>query len=276
MHAGLQRIEIEATGRGENDFSVDHAVDGQRAFERLNQLGEVAFERFAFSAAQVNGVGAAENEGSKAVPLGFVAPARTGRNFVSGFCEHGFNWAVQQKSHADTVFNMSALDSYLKELLEEASARLPLVTQKRMFGSNGFFANGKVFALTWDGRVVLKVKHDAVHAQLLAMAGAKPWSPMPSRESAMKHWVLVSEDLHEHADDLSVFVKQAHADAIEASKVEPNVKPVRRAGSRLTAAGMTGAKSGSRLTAAGMTGAKSGSRLTAAKPKVGAKKRSTR
>ncbi len=113
---------------------------------------------------------------------------------------------------------MSDLNTYLKELLEEASAGLARVTQKRMFGSNGFFGDSKVYALTWDGRIVLKVRDAALNAELLAMTGAAPWSPMPQRESAMKHWVLVGEALHDDTDELRRYVKQAHAEALIAAK----------------------------------------------------------
>lgn len=41
------------------------------------------------------------------------------------------------------------------------SADLPQVTERPMFGSDGFGANGTIYALVWDGRVVLRLPDDA-------------------------------------------------------------------------------------------------------------------
>ena len=43
---------------------------------------------------------------------------------------------------------MSTLNAHLKELVAELSAELPEVTERRMFGSDAFFANSVTDART--------------------------------------------------------------------------------------------------------------------------------
>ena len=104
---------------------------------------------------------------------------------------------------------MGTLNAHLKELLEVASAELPEVTQRRMFGAQGFFVRGNAFGLVWDGRVVLKVPDATLSAELLAMPGATPFQPMPSAKP-MGFWVCVPDDFADDLDALRPWVEHAH------------------------------------------------------------------
>jgi len=131
---------------------------------------------------------------------------------------------------------MSKLDAYLTELVAEVARDLPEVTTRRMFGSDAFFADAKIFALIWDGRIALKMSKPERYAELLAMEGASTWNPAPQRESRpMSGWVLVTEAFHDDLDALRPWVESAHQQAISAPAKKPGkakavraVKPKKR------------------------------------------------
>ena len=56
---------------------------------------------------------------------------------------------------------MSTLNAHLKELVGELSAELPEVTERRMFGSDAFFANANIYSIVWDGRILLRFPVEA-------------------------------------------------------------------------------------------------------------------
>ena len=103
---------------------------------------------------------------------------------------------------------MAALKSYLTELIESCSRDLAQVTQRRMFGSNAFFTNGKIFALEWDDRIGVKLAEPAEYAALLALPGAQRWSP--NGKAPMSKWLLVPESFHDDEDALAEWVRKAH------------------------------------------------------------------
>jgi TfoX/Sxy family transcriptional regulator of competence genes len=122
----------------------------------------------------------------------------------------------------------SKLDAYLEELLAEASLELPEVSTRFMFGSQAFFANAKIFALVWDGRIALKMSDPTRFAELLALPGSSTWSPVPQREQKpMSGWVLVTEEFHDDLDRLRPWVEAAHQQAFTVA-----AKPTRRRSQR--------------------------------------------
>lgn len=124
---------------------------------------------------------------------------------------------------------MSKLDEYLRDLVAEASADLPEVTTRRMFGSDAFFADLKIFALIWDGRIALKMSKAERYAELLALEGSTTWSPMPQREAKpMSGWVLVTEEFHDNLDGLRPWVESAHQQAISLPKKPKKAKAARK------------------------------------------------
>lgn len=110
---------------------------------------------------------------------------------------------------------MSTLDAHLKELVSELSAELPEVTVKRMFGSDAFFANGTIYCLVWDGRLVLKFRDEARFTEARALDGADDFDPMHRGKTAT-NWVAMPESLADDIDALRPWLEAAHRDAMRA------------------------------------------------------------
>lgn len=102
-----------------------------------------------------------------------------------------------------------SLNAFLKDLVVGLVEELPEVSARRMFGSDAWFANGRIFSLVWDGRVAVKLTDPARYGALAAHAGAEPWGPIP-RAKAMAHWLLVPEEFHDDADALRPWMEAAH------------------------------------------------------------------
>jgi TfoX/Sxy family transcriptional regulator of competence genes len=107
----------------------------------------------------------------------------------------------------------SLLAIHLFSVLSDASAELPEVTQKYMFGADALFAASAIYALVWDGRIAVKLPAGEDFEALWKL-GADPWSPMKSKP--MSGWLLVPEELHDDLDGLRVWVERAHRHAFAA------------------------------------------------------------
>src|SRR5688572_29057454 len=88
MQTQLQRVEIEAVRRGNDDFSVHDTLRGQLCDERFVQLGEVSIERLEVPALDVDIVRAAKNNPAEAVPLRLEQESLALGNAVSQLGEH--------------------------------------------------------------------------------------------------------------------------------------------------------------------------------------------
>lgn len=98
--------------------------------------------------------------------------------------------------------------------VEKASAGLAKVTQKKMFGCEGFFHNGTIYALVWKtGRIAVKFRDDTMRDKAMALDGAKPWK---AGDRLMKQWALLPEDVAASGAKLKKWVAAAHADAADA------------------------------------------------------------
>ncbi len=96
--------------------------------------------------------------------------------------------------------------------LEKASAGLGEVTQKKMFGCQGFFRDATIYALVWKtGRIAVKLPDDALREKALALDGAKPWK---AGDRVMKAWALLPEEVAASGVKLKKWVAAAHAAAI--------------------------------------------------------------
>ncbi|PZR11945.1 MAG: hypothetical protein DI536_16600 [Archangium gephyra] len=122
---------------------------------------------------------------------------------------------------------MSTLNAHLKDLIAELSAELPEVSEKRMFGSDAFFANEIIYCIVWDGRVVLKFRDETKFAQARALEGAANFDPM-QRGDTMTSWAVMPEDLVDSPDELRPWVEFAHRDAMTAPKKKKK-KPAKTA-----------------------------------------------
>lgn len=128
---------------------------------------------------------------------------------------------------------MSSLDEHLKQLVAELSAELPEVTEGRMFGSTGFWANGTIYALVWDGRVVLRFPDLARAEKAMALPGAEHFDPMQTGTSKVSKWVVMPEDFADHPEALIPWLEEAHREAMreppKKKPAKPKKTPARRA-----------------------------------------------
>jgi TfoX/Sxy family transcriptional regulator of competence genes len=140
---------------------------------------------------------------------------------------------------------MATLFPYLLELLETATAGLPGVDRRRMFGCDALFADAEIFALVWKtGRIGLKLTDPADFAAAMALPGAEQWHAGPK---AMSHWVLVPDDLHDDPAALTPWIRRAHdqASARAGAPAKPAAKPAKTA-ARANSASKTASKSASK------------------------------
>lgn len=108
-----------------------------------------------------------------------------------------------------------SLLAHLSALVEDAAARLPRVSRKRMFGCDAFFAGERIFALVWkDGRIGVKLGEPADYEEMSGMTGAEPWSP--NGKVVMGKWLLVPESMHDDAEALAEWLARAHRSALAA------------------------------------------------------------
>jgi TfoX/Sxy family transcriptional regulator of competence genes len=121
----------------------------------------------------------------------------------------------------------------LRVILLKAASGLPELVEKRMFGCAALFTKGNIFALVWKhGRLGVRLPDQAQYDELMAKEGAEPWQPGPQ----MAHWVLVPSELHGNMDELSGWVKRAHA--LAQARRDAQQKPA-ESGDRDTAASAT-------------------------------------
>lgn len=123
---------------------------------------------------------------------------------------------------------MSSLNAHLKSLVAELSAELPEVTERRMFGSDAFFANLNIYSLVWDGRVLLRFPDEARFAAAMALEGSGIFDPMGTGKT-MGVWVAMPEELADDVDALRPWVEEAHKLAMRAPpKKKKPPRPAKR------------------------------------------------
>lgn len=113
-----------------------------------------------------------------------------------------------------------SLNEHLKSLLQDLSAELPEVTERFMFGSDAFFANGTIYALVWDGRVVLRFPNETKFVQARELEDAAIFDPMGSGKT-MGKWVCMPEAMADDVEALRPWLEEAHREAM----MEPPKKP---------------------------------------------------
>jgi TfoX/Sxy family transcriptional regulator of competence genes len=103
--------------------------------------------------------------------------------------------------------------SRLKAVFDGAMAGLDGVEAKRLFGCDGYFIRGNIFALVWkDGRLGLRLTDGSSHEALMALDGADPWR---MGGELMRHWVLLPVGMHSKPSQLRVWVGKAWKQAGE-------------------------------------------------------------
>ena len=122
---------------------------------------------------------------------------------------------------------MSSLNAHLKSLVAELSAVLPEVTERRMFGSDGFFANLNIYSLVWDGRVLLRFPDEARFKAAMALEGSGIFDPMGTGKT-MGVWVAMPEEMADDVDALRPWVEEAHKLAMRAPPKKKSPLPAKR------------------------------------------------
>ena len=120
---------------------------------------------------------------------------------------------------------MSTLNAHLKALVADLSAELPEVTERRMFGSDAFFANTNIYALVWDGRILLRFSLEPRFLAARALEGSDIFDPMGTGKT-MGKWVVMPESMNDDVDALRPWLEEAHQLAM---REPPKKKKAKRA-----------------------------------------------
>lgn len=96
----------------------------------------------------------------------------------------------------------------LKAALDGALAGLEGVENKKLFGCDGAFVGGNIFAMVWrDGRLGLRLPDAERQGALLAEPGAEPWL-MDGKP--VRHWVLLPAAWHNDLARLRRWGREAY------------------------------------------------------------------
>jgi|GEM_PF-1534076 hypothetical protein len=114
--------------------------------------------------------------------------------------------------------------SRLKAVFDGALAGLAGVEAKRLFGCDGYFVGGNIFALVWkEGRLGLRFESGESLAQVHALAGASAWEIGSKR---MQQWVLLPLAMHAQPAKLRAWGQEAWSQARQRpEKVRVTRKP---------------------------------------------------
>jgi DNA transformation protein and related proteins len=123
-----------------------------------------------------------------------------------------------------------SLDADLMSLLLDAVERLPDVEKKRMFGFAALWAQGRIFALVWRGRISLRLPDPAAAAELSALPGAKALDIVEGKVGpAGQRWIDVPEAFHDDPDELRRWARRAYDLALQEPLPQRRKRRARRA-----------------------------------------------
>ena len=123
-----------------------------------------------------------------------------------------------------------SLDAELMQLLADAVEDLPSVEKKRMFGFEALWAQDRIFALVWDGRISLRLPDPAVAAELIAFPGAGALHIVKGKLSgAPQRWINVPESFHDDPHELRRWARRAYDLALREPPPKRRKRRVRRA-----------------------------------------------
>lgn len=94
---------------------------------------------------------------------------------------------------------------------DKAIPKDPRVVRKPMFGYPALYLNGKMFAGTFQDKVVVRLS-EAGRGRAAKTAGAVPFEPMPGR--AMKEYVALPPTVVARAPSLAKWIEEAHDHAL--------------------------------------------------------------
>ena len=111
---------------------------------------------------------------------------------------------------------------HLQELLQAIVDRLKGVSRRRVLASDGWFVNGKLFALvSRQARVVVRLPDVAAQDELLAVDGAEPWQI--GNKAPMRGWIQLPEAFHDDEESLALWLNRAWALASDRRESRPRV-----------------------------------------------------
>jgi TfoX/Sxy family transcriptional regulator of competence genes len=104
-----------------------------------------------------------------------------------------------------------SLDADLMSLLLDATEGLRAVAKKRMFGFEALWADGRIFALVWQGRIALRMPDPAAAGELAGLPGATALTIVEGKTSAAgQRWINVPESFHDDPHELRKWATRAH------------------------------------------------------------------
>lgn len=114
---------------------------------------------------------------------------------------------------------MAATLEDLRALVGEVTHGLADVTEKKAFGSFGYYVRSTIFALAYtkELRIGVKLPDEVSRATLMATPGASVWAP---HKSPMSGWVLVPEAWHDDPRALAPWVRRAYEQVVHTLKAE--------------------------------------------------------
>jgi len=96
----------------------------------------------------------------------------------------------------------------LRVSLHDATASLPNITWKRMFGSDAVFCEDTIFGLVWKGgRIGLKFSETSLFEEKNNFVGSSPW--IVRGKKGLQHWVLIPPTIAENETHLQEWVTEA-------------------------------------------------------------------
>ena len=112
-----------------------------------------------------------------------------------------------------------SLDADLMGLLLDAVDGLPLVEKKRMFGFEALWADGRIFALAWKGRIALKLP------EVAKLPGARPFAVELGKEATPgARWIEVPETFHDDPHELRRWAQRAYDLALKQPRPAKKVR----------------------------------------------------
>src|SRR6185369_6132899 len=103
MDAQEQGLEVEPVGADDHDLAVDDAALRQRGDQRGDELREVPVHGLLVAALQQDLVAVAEDQRSKAVPLGLELPSVTAGQGLRRVGQHGRERRRERQAHASIL-----------------------------------------------------------------------------------------------------------------------------------------------------------------------------
>src|SRR4026209_366833 len=99
MKTELERIEVESMRAGDDDLSIQHAVERKVGKQRLAKLREIAIERSQVAALNEEVGIMSEHNRAKAIPLRLVQKPARSRQRVRKLSQHRLNRWYDRERH---------------------------------------------------------------------------------------------------------------------------------------------------------------------------------